>query len=340
MPDTKLSPTTKDIALLLQLYQSGQLKLRPEFQRESVWPKAAKAYLIDTILNERPIPLFFLQRTTSLQSGRPEYAVIDGQQRLRAIFEFLDDRFPLSESGDDSCAKQWQGKKYSGLPAELQQRILNYDLVIQEVVGYSDSDIVDIFARMNKYVVRLSKQELRHAKLEGKFKDFVEDVAKWKFWRHNRVFNKGQLRRMRAAEFAAELAILLLEGPQDKKGAIELYYLRFKENFPKSKGLEGRLKSYLKWIEQAVPDLRKHRFRRSNELYALIGAIDRIAKGAAIDSKIRPVAGGRKLLEFEARTKEAPKGEPARYVLAASKHTDDLGPRNTRIDILESVLRQ
>jgi uncharacterized protein with ParB-like and HNH nuclease domain len=83
MPSTKLSPTTKDVALLLyQLYQGGQLKLKPEFQRESVWPRAAKAYLIDTILNDRPIPLFFFQRTTSAQSGRPEYAVIDGQQRL------------------------------------------------------------------------------------------------------------------------------------------------------------------------------------------------------------------------------------------------------------------
>lgn len=59
MPKPKFSPTTKDIALLHQLQQDGQLKLQAEFQRNSVWPKPAKAYLIDTILNERPIPLFF-----------------------------------------------------------------------------------------------------------------------------------------------------------------------------------------------------------------------------------------------------------------------------------------
>lgn len=270
----KLSPTTKDVALLLQLFQGGQLKLRPEFQRESVWPRAAKAYLIDTILNERPIPLFFLQRTTSVQSGRPEYAVIDGQQRLRAIFEFLDDRLKLSESKDDSCAKQWLGKKFSALPSEMQQRILNYDLVLQELSGYSDADIRDIFARMNKYVVRLSKQELRHAKQDGKFKDFVERLAKWPFWRNNKVFTDSQLRRMRAAEFAAELAILLIEGPQDKKIAIDLYYLRFKESFSEGQALEARLKAYLQWIQDALPNLRKLRFRRSNELYALIGALE------------------------------------------------------------------
>ena len=53
MQKTKFSPTTKDIALLHQLQQSGQLKLQPEFQRNSVWPRAAKAYLIDTILLHR-----------------------------------------------------------------------------------------------------------------------------------------------------------------------------------------------------------------------------------------------------------------------------------------------
>src|SRR3954452_1370764 len=93
---TKRSPTTKDIALLHQLYANGQLSLAAEFQRNSVWPNPAKAYLIDTILNDRPIPLLFFQRTTSPQTGRLSYTVIDGQQRLRAIFEFFDDRYRLS----------------------------------------------------------------------------------------------------------------------------------------------------------------------------------------------------------------------------------------------------
>src|SRR5438093_419111 len=95
---TKRSPTTKDIALLKQLHDQGQLALAPEFQRNSIWPRAAKAYLIDTILNDRPIPLLFFQRISSAQTGRSGYAVIDGQQRLRAIFEFLEDRFRLSQS--------------------------------------------------------------------------------------------------------------------------------------------------------------------------------------------------------------------------------------------------
>jgi hypothetical protein len=341
MQKTKFSPTTKDIALLHQLQQSGQLKLQPEFQRNSVWPKSAKAYLIDTILNDRPIPLFFLQRSTSPQSGRPEYAVIDGQQRLRAIFEFLDDRFPLTESKDDSVAKSSEKKRYSQLPNELKQRILNYDLVVQELSGYSDDDIRDMFARMNRYVVPLSKQELRHAKQHGKFKEFVERTGRWPFWTANRVFTKNQVQRMRPVEFCAELAILLSEGPQDKKRAIDLYYVRFKESFGEGSAIQSRLKEYLDWLTKAMPDLARHRFRRSSELYSLIGALDRISKSASRLAKMDPKLAARQLTEFEEKTtKKDLRGQAAQYVLAASKHTDDLGPRTVRTEILESLLAQ
>jgi hypothetical protein len=87
---TRRVPTTKDIGSLKQVHDQGQPILAAEFQRNSVGPRSAKAYLIDTIINDRPIPLLFFQRVSSAQTGRPGYSVIDGQQRPRAIFEFLD----------------------------------------------------------------------------------------------------------------------------------------------------------------------------------------------------------------------------------------------------------
>jgi hypothetical protein len=149
---TKRSPTTKDIGLLYQLFTNGQLTLAPEFQRNSVWPSAAKAYLIDTILNDRPIPLLFIQRTTSAQKGLPAYAIIDGQQRLRAIFEYLDNRFRLTQSQKNSI---FANKRFSELSQELQDRITNYDLVVEELSGYSEADIRDMFVRFNRFVVQL-----------------------------------------------------------------------------------------------------------------------------------------------------------------------------------------
>lgn len=340
MPDTKVSLTTRDVATLLQLEKSGQLKLQPEFQREGVWPKAAKSYLIDSILNGRPIPPIYMQRTTAVQTGRTEFAVIDGQQRIRAVKEFLDDGFALTELGDGSVATPFKGARFSALPMEMQQRLWNFDFVVEELSGYSESDIQDIFARINKYVVRLSKQELRHAQKQGKFKDFVERIAKWPFWRHRGVFTQAQLARMRAAEFAAELAILLIEGgPQHQKIAIDLYYHRYSDRFSEGSAIETRLRAYLDWIDKALPEIQRHRYRRSNELYALIGALDIASKNGSLLSKVDPTGAGQKLTDFELETQsKTPRGIAAQYVIAASKHTDDLEPRRTRIEILGSLL--
>jgi hypothetical protein len=340
MTDTKVSITTRDVATLLQLEKSGQLRLQPEFQREGVWPKAAKSYFIDSILNGRPIPPIYMQRTTSVQTGRTEFSVIDGQQRIRAVKEFLEDGFTLSELGEGSVAAAFKGRKFSKLPSEMQQRLWNFDFAVQELSGYSESDIRDIFARINKYVVRLSKQELRHAQKQGKFKEFVERIAKWPFWLNKGVFTKTQLARMRAAEFAAEIAILLIEGgPQHQKIAIDLYYHRYSDGFPEGSAIETRLRTFTEWIDKALPDLKTHRYRRSNELYALIGALDVASKKGSLLSKLDPIAAGQKLQNFELETQsKSLRGTAARYVIAASKHTDDLDPRRTRIEILGSLL--
>src|SRR5882672_3170800 len=243
----KRTPTTKDVALLRQLHESGQLILKPEFQRNSVWPKAAKAYLIDTIINDRPVPLLFLQRARSSESGKPTYYVIDGQQRLRAIFDFLEDRLRLVESRG-----RLHNKLYSELHSRFQDQIQNYDLMVDELIGYSEKDMRDIFVRMNKYVVKAVPQEIRYAQKPGAFADFVELLAKFDYWKSFRVFTKAQLKRMRLAEFCAEITILLIEGPQDKKSSVDLYYATYDKRFPGGKKVKKTLLDYLKWIDKHI----------------------------------------------------------------------------------------
>jgi Protein of unknown function DUF262 len=333
----KRSPTTKDIGLLYQLYQDGQLKLAPEFQRNSVWPRPAKAYLIDTILSDRPIPMLFFQRSTSPQTGRAVFSVIDGQQRLRAIFDFLDGRFRLSQSKKQPFFR----RKFEELPSNLQNQIRNYDLVVEELTGYSEDDIRDMFVRMNRYVVKLSAQELRHARTEGAFKRFVEAVGGWDFWKEQRVFSPLQIRRMRPVEFAAEVTILLIEGPQDKKSAVDLYYGQYQRRFPAAKQVAAGLTSYLNFIKKLVPDLPRSRFRRPVDLYSLIGALELLRKHEAPPSTIDVRAASRKLGKFAEQLKKAElSGDVARYAIAASRQTDNIGPRTTRIETLASLIRE
>jgi len=333
---SKRSPTTKDIALLHQLYKAGQLVLTTEFQRNSVWPRDAKAYLMDTILNDKPIPLLFFQRTADSQTGRLTYYVIDGQQRLRAIFDYLEDRFRTSQS---DRSKPYSGKVFSALPSSLQNQIRNYDLVVEELSGYSQADIKDMFIRMNKYVVKLAPQELRHAQYVGKFRDFVEELGGMDFWRANRVFTPLQIRRMRAVEYSAEVTILLIEGPQDKKAAIDLYYTRYEKSFPDGPTVKNLLQRYLDWCLKALSDLATTRYRRPVDLYALIGALHRMSEEGRKLARISPATAGPALKEFDTQTRvETPSGDAARYLVAASSQTDNLIPRQTRIDVLGKVI--
>lgn len=331
------STTVHAVSLLYQLYKQNQLTLAPEFQRNSVWPASAKAYLIDSIVQNKPIPILFFQRAVSPQTGRFAYAVIDGQQRLRAIFDYLEDRFPLSESDRKTS---YFNKRFSSLEEELKDRILNYDFVVSELTGYNEDDIRDLFVRMNRYVVKLSPQELRHARAKGAFKDFVERLARWPFWTQHSVFSDLQTRRMKPVEFAAELVILIVEGPQDKKSAIDLYYGQYKESFGASTSVENRLRSFFVWIEKTLPNLCETRYRKPVDLYALIGALKQLSESGFNLNRIAGSRASTVLLEFDRKTKvSGPSGDAARYVVAASRQTDNLIPRTTRIDVLTTLLR-
>jgi len=331
----KFTTTTKDIGLLRQLSAEGQLRLAPEFQRNAVWPRAAKAYLIDTILSDKPIPVLYFQRGVSAQTSRIDYNVVDGQQRLNAVFQFIENRFSLTESDPESG---WYRKRWKALSDAERERILSYDFVVQELSGYSTESIRDMFTRMNRYVVALSPQELRHANEDGAFKAFIETLGARPYWTEKRIFSPGAANRMKGDEFAAELVILILEGPQDKKKSIDFYYSAFQDEFPDSADVESRLDSIITTIDDALPDLSSRIYRRPANFYSLIGALNELIEESDVAIP-RSADVGQSLIEFEDELAEEVKSPRAeRYFEAASRQTDNVSPRRTRIDILKNVI--
>jgi hypothetical protein len=334
MAESKRTQTTKDVSLLQQLYKAEQLKLAPEFQRQAVWPRPAKAYLIDTILEDRPIPLLFFTREIDVQSGRPTYTVVDGQQRLRAIFDFLDNRLSLPSTGDTNSL--WRGLTFKQLEPRQRDQILNYDLSVVELNGYDDDDIRDVFVRMNRFVVKLAPQELRHAREKGAFKEFTVALAGQDFWERHRVFTPNQKKRMRDVEFMAELTILLVEGPQDKKDSIDLYYQLYTDDFEDGPAVRDRLEEYQATISDMLPDLATTRWRKPVDLYALIGALDRATE---VHARVNKRKAGKRLKDFEAElSSETLDRAASRYLVAASRQTDNIQPRQTRIETLYELI--
>ncbi|MBS3115477.1 DUF262 domain-containing protein, partial [Candidatus Woesearchaeota archaeon] len=77
--------------------ERGQLILNPKFQRRQVWTPSAKSFLIDTILRGDPIPKIFIRQNIDPSTKKSIREVVDGQQRLRTILDFIKDGFVISK---------------------------------------------------------------------------------------------------------------------------------------------------------------------------------------------------------------------------------------------------
>src|SRR5207245_8235487 len=82
-------PISYRIADFVQWNNRDELRLSPQFQRRPVWLPKARSYLIDTIIRGLPVPPIYVRELIDARSQRVTREVIDGQQRLRAVLDFI-----------------------------------------------------------------------------------------------------------------------------------------------------------------------------------------------------------------------------------------------------------
>lgn len=141
--------------------ENGKLLLDPDFQRRDVWKSSQKAELIESILMNIPLPFIYLT-----ENKKGELVVVDGRQRLTALFEFLDDQFSLGKKL--KILKQLHNKRFSQLEPILQGTIEDYQLLSHIIKPpTSDRIMIDIFDRVNRSGTKLNNQEIRNALYQG-----------------------------------------------------------------------------------------------------------------------------------------------------------------------------
>ncbi len=194
-----------------------RLELQPDFQRNVVWTKAAQIALIDTILQNIPIPKIYMK---SIIKNEITYrVVIDGQQRLTAILAFVENKLKLKTPY--ISLPEYSGMTFDAFPEEIKNKILSYNIDFNEIFNPTDDELRDLYARVNKYTVQLNKQELRRADFPGEFILLAEELANLDFFDDNKLFSSGQKRRMLDVEYIEELLCIVLEGEQDKKNSLD-----------------------------------------------------------------------------------------------------------------------
>jgi hypothetical protein len=259
--------------------EKNELVLSPKFQRRDVWSSKARSYLIDTIIRGKPIPKIYMRQDINTKTRRTIREIVDGQQRLRSVLEFLKDGFKISKTHNEDFG----GKTFSQLDEEIQRDILKYEFTVDLLQDMPDSEVYDVFARLNTYSTTLNAQELRNAQFFGDFKTTVYTLAKEfvTFWEKNEVFSDKQMLRMAEAEFVSELLIAMVEGIRAKeKRIIDNFYNEYDDRFPNRKSLEKKFRETMDTIGEIMGDtFPKSSFRATRLLYPLFCAIYHVKFG-------------------------------------------------------------
>jgi len=272
-------------------YIDGTLAIKPPYQRKPVWQERQKCALIESVLMGLPIPEIYMQHITAAD-GKTTYAIVDGQQRMRSILQYLGSEKEASEVEHNSFPldmveppSPWAGKRFQDLSAEDRKKFFGHRLAVRYLNTENEAEIRDLFARLNRYLTPLKPQELRNATYQGPFVKMVSHYADSEYWAENRIVTAAAIRRMGDVEFISELFIGLLHGPQG--GASEIiddYYAQYEDyedEFPGQKTAIKLFDGSLNIIQRALPDIRDSRWSNKTDYYTLfvaIGAMLRVAK--------------------------------------------------------------
>lgn len=278
-------PNTYKLSELIEWQRNGQLILNPEFQRRSVWKRGAKSYLVDTVSRNLPVPLIFLRDVLDVEAQRSVKYVIDGQQRLRTLFAFVDpnlltdfnpdtDAFKIARNHNPDLAN----KTFVQLPKNVQRTILSYRFSTQ-VLGseVEDRDVLEVFARLNSTGMRLNYQEQRNAEWFGSFKTSMyqlayEQLERWIIWG---IFSESEISRMDEVELVSDLVNNILNGSSGRtKGVLDKIYEQYDEEFPYQSDVEARFRHVMDEIETMLGDvIAKSFFSRESLFFTLFQTI-------------------------------------------------------------------
>lgn len=223
---------------LVNLERLGELNLTPWYQRRSVWTTAQKSYLINTLHENKPVPAIYIRHSLDLEKGKSIKEVVDGQQRTRTILSYCKDEF--------AARHPMHGRrlKFSQLTKDQQHKFLLTSISVGYLLGANDSDVIDIFGRINSVSKSLNAQEKRNAAFSGEFKQFClkQASSRIEFWRKYNLFTANDISRMNEIQYVSDIVINIINGLSDySSAALDKLYQDYEEEFPNADDIALRL---------------------------------------------------------------------------------------------------
>ncbi|WP_281628994.1 DUF262 domain-containing protein [Vibrio sp. St2] len=181
----RIRQLTPVLSLIYDRIQFNDIELQPDFQRKDrIWSIDQKAKLIESILMELPLPVFYF-------AVKPDgtWVVVDGLQRITSVYDFIRGDFPLRNL--EFLGEDYNELYFRDLERTLQRKIREYAITAYLIdMEEDDSILVELFHRINTYGVKLSPQEIRSAVNKGnsvKFLRYFSASNEFKKSTHNKV---------------------------------------------------------------------------------------------------------------------------------------------------------
>ncbi|GHT24123.1 hypothetical protein AGMMS4957_16650 [Bacteroidia bacterium] len=214
----------------------GKLDIRPPYQREFIYNDKQRDAVIHTITKEFPLNVMYW----AVRDGGG-YEVIDGQQRTISVCQYINDSF-IVKIGDNFF-------KFSNLPKDKQEQILNYKLMIYFCEG-TDSEKLEWFRTINIAGEKLTDQELRNAVYSG---SWVTDAKRY-FSRRNCVAYQSGGNYLNGSAIRQEYLETAIDWISE--GHIEKYMSEHQHD-PNATALWIYFQSIISWVTATFPTYRR-----------------------------------------------------------------------------------
>ena len=330
----RTSADNRKISLLLKMEREGSLIPTPDFQRRAVWTNPDKVAFIETILTGYPFPeIYTAVGDVDTTSGDATELLVDGQQRLRTIKDYFNGISPFKNSRSITA--------YKDLEEDDKRNFLNYDVAIRNLGILDESDIREVFKRINRTSYSLNDMERFNAVYLGEYKKFSELIANDPFFLDNKIFSPNDIRRMKDVVYVASLLATMMSDYFHRDDEIEDYLERYNEEFTEKSELYARVNAVLAYIRELDLPAGSRAFKKT-EFYTLFIELDRQLH--AVKAKPEPGAARAALGAFFDKVDAARAGgsdDPSvtAYLASIVQNTADRSARISRGNLLRELIQ-
>lgn len=337
-------------------FKDEELVVDKTYQRKKVWGDRDNIRLIETILLDLVIPeIFMWDYDTDPNTGKTITHIVDGQQRINAIFEYIAGKYKLQKKHliDEEIKKKYADKFFYELDDDTKKAIWSYEMSIVNLdKHFSKDEVRNMFYRLNLTDYSLNEQEKRKS-WDSEFGKVSEELANETFWQEYKIFSTADVRRMRDVEYCSSILLLAREGilDQTKGDRLDQIYRELGEEYLDAKEDIEKVHNAMELINAVTEGETNGFVNKKIQMYTLFCVMfDFSDKKITVSQQmieclkvfIQCYALFKNEYEIEVDSSDEQRVIEylKKYKLASSEGVNKIGNRMIRFEVLKKVLLQ